>query len=228
MKSHQTSLSHQHGGTLMGMIIGLVVGLGIAVAVALLITKSSTPFTNKNGKSDKQDLPVAQMQDPNKPLYGNKDAVKDAAKDFAKADSSKPAETATTHAGVKPDAKAGVTAAEKPVEKKVEKVADKAKAEAEAEAKAAGTDAAPKTDAVDEKYIYFLQAGAFREPSDAESARAKLALIGFEARISEKGSDNGTLYRVRIGPFNQLETMNRMRSKLSENSVDVAVVRTAK
>ncbi|CAN5898634.1 SPOR domain-containing protein [soil metagenome] len=230
MKSQQTSISRQHGGTLMGVIIGLVVGLAIAVAVALLITKSSTPFTNKNGKSDKQDLPVAQMQDPNKPLYGNKDAVKDAAKDFARADSAKPAETATTHAEVKPDTKAGVTVAEKPVEKKVEKVADKAKAEAEAEAKAkaVGTDVAPKTDAVDEKYIYFLQAGAFREPSDAESARAKLALIGFEARISEKGSDNGTLYRVRIGPFNQLETMNRMRSKLSENSVDVAVVRTAK
>ncbi len=205
MNFHQVNLPRQNGGTLMGMIIGLVIGLGIAVAVALLITKSSTPFTNKNGKADKSDAPVTQMQDPNKPLYGNKDAVKDAAKDFAKAiDSSKAAETVSTKAEMKPVP----PAAEKPELKIAE--------------------AASKADAAEDKYIYYLQTGAFREVADAESARAKLALIGFEARISEKPSDNGNLYRVRIGPFTQLETMNRMRTKLSENSVDVAVVRTAK
>lgn len=213
MNFHQTSLSRQHGGTLMGMIIGLVVGLGIAVAVALLITKSSTPFTNKNAKSDKVDVPVTQMQDPNKPLYGGKDA----AKDFVRAvDSSKPAESVNKNSEVKSEAKVAVAPAEKPAEKNADK----------AEAKA--TDTTPKAEVAEDKYIYFLQAGAFRDQADAESARAKLALIGFETRISEKASDNGTLYRVRIGPFNQLETMNRMRSKLSENSVDVAVVRTAK
>lgn len=201
MNFHQVNLPRQNGGTLMGMVIGLVIGLGIAVAVALLITKSSTPFTNKNGKADKSDTPVTQMQDPNKPLYGNKDAVKDAAKDFAKAiDSSK--------AEMKPEIKSVPPAAEIPELKTAE--------------------SASKADAAEDKYIYYLQTGAFREAADAESARAKLALIGFEARISEKPSDNGNLYRVRIGPFTQLETMNRMRTKLSENSVDVAVVRTAK
>jgi cell division protein FtsN len=33
---------------------------------------------------------------------------------------------------------------------------------------------------------------------------------------------------VRIGPFGQLETMNRVRGKLSDNGVDVAVVRIGK
>lgn len=185
----------------MGVVIGLVIGLSIAVAVALLITKTSTPFTNKNGKADKADVPVTQMQDPNKPLYGNKDAAKEAAKEFVKAtDSSKAAEAVEA----KPETKTPVVSAEKPAAEK--QVADGG----------------------DDKYIYFLQTGAFRELADAESARAKLALIGFEAKVSEKPSDTGNLYRVRIGPFNQLETMNRMRSKLSENSVDVAVVRTTK
>ena len=180
----------------MGMVIGLVIGLSIAVAVALLITKTSTPFTNKNGKVDKTDVPVTQMQDPNKPLYGNKDAAKEAAKEFVKTtDSGKALETAP----IQPEVKA-------PAQPNENHVAD----------------------AGEEKYIYFLQTGAFRELADAESARAKLALIGFEAKVSEKPSDTGNLYRVRIGPFNQLETMNRMRAKLSENSVDVAVVRTTK
>lgn len=87
---------------------------------------------------------------------------------------------------------------------------------------------AAKSESGDEKWIYYLQAGAFRGTADAENLRAKLALLGFEASISERQSDTGTLHRVRIGPFGQMETMNRVRSKLSENGIDVAVVRIGK
>ena len=206
----------QHGGTLLGLVIGLVIGLGIAVAVALLITKSSTPFTNKNAKADKTDSPIEQMQDPNKPLYGNKELVKDAAKDLVRAtDSSKAAEATT----------ANTTAAVAKLDPNSAAVAGGVSPD---KANAKPGEVVPKTEVVENNYVYFLQTGAFREQADAESARAKLALIGFEASISEKPSDSGTLYRVRIGPFNQIETMNRMRAKLSENSVDVAVVRTTK
>jgi len=86
---------------------------------------------------------------------------------------------------------------------------------------------APKTDG-DDKWIYYLQVGAFRDQADAENARAKLALLGMEARVSEKQSDNGSLYRVRLGPFAQLDVMNRVRTKLAENSVDAALVRVPK
>ncbi|MCU6434813.1 SPOR domain-containing protein [Undibacterium sp. Jales W-56] len=217
MKSHNYhSQQKQYGGTLLGLIIGLVIGLALAVAVALLITKSSTPFTNKGNKA--ADTPVTQIQDPNKPLYGNKDAVKDAAKDFVKDDAAKAAEAAANKAHENKSEAKSETKDTKADSKAV--LVDKSAAQDKADAKPA--------DVVDDKYIYYLQAGAFRDQADAESARAKLALIGFEARISEKPSDTGNLYRVRIGPFNQIETMNRMRAKLSENSVDVAVVRTAR
>ena len=66
------------------------------------------------------------------------------------------------------------------------------------------------------------------EQADAENIKAKLALLGFEARVTERLSDSGTLYRVRVGPFGQIETMNRTREKLSDNGVDVAVVRSPK
>lgn len=90
-----------------------------------------------------------------------------------------------------------------------------------------------QTDAVksgneDTKYTYYLQAGAFRAAEDAESLRAKLALLGFEAKVSDAQTDSGVLHRVRIGPFAQTEAMNRVRSKLSDNGVDVAVVRIGK
>ena len=95
-------------------------------------------------------------------------------------------------------------------------------------AAAVAATAAAKPDNADDKWTYFLQAGAFRDQADAENSKAKLALAGFEASISDKGSDANGLYRVRIGPFNQLEAMNRVRGKLSDNGIDVAVVRVAK
>src|SRR5579863_6849159 len=71
MKSNMSSMKNkQYGGTILGIIIGLVVGLTIAVVVALMITKTSTPFTNKLGIT-KGDAPTIQLTDPNKPLYGS-------------------------------------------------------------------------------------------------------------------------------------------------------------
>ena len=89
--------------------------------------------------------------------------------------------------------------------------------------------AAARAEAADDtKVVYFLQAGAFREMTDAESTRAKLALLGFEAAISDRNSDAGVLHRVRIGPYGQVEAMNKARAKLIDAGVDVAIVRNQK
>nr|WP_315484774.1 SPOR domain-containing protein [uncultured Undibacterium sp.] len=198
MSSQKIFGQRQAGSTLTGIIIGLVIGLAIAVVVALVITKTPTPFTNKNGKSDKTDLPVAQMQDPNKPLYGSKDAVNQAAKEVA---GSKAAEA------IKPAPPVGAPASVTAV---------------------AAAVAASKPEVADDKYIYYLQIGAFKEIAEAESARAKLALVGVEASVSEKNNDGNILHRVRVGPFDHADAMNKMRAKLSEGGVDTAIVRSAK
>jgi cell division protein FtsN len=198
--------TRQSGNTLTGIIIGLVIGLSIAVIVALVINKASTPFTNKNGKTDKADLTATQMQDPNKPLYGNKDAVSQAAKEVAAskaAEAARPADALSAAASAAAAAPASVATAANPV-------------------------AASKPETADDKYIYFLQIGAYKEIADAESARAKLAMVGVEANVSEKTGDNGVLHRVRVGPFDSFDAMNKMRAKLSENSVETAIVRSAK
>lgn len=217
------NLKKQAGGTVLGIVIGLIVGLGIAVAVAVAITKTSLPFTNKMGKQDRAVDP-SQPIDPNKPLYGNKDVTREAAKDFVK-----PAEPENTVADpVKPpviDKSEKTKTAEKAV-KPDNKTAD-SKTTDNKDKDAAKNDVA-KAESAEEKWTYFLQAGAFREQGDAENTKAKLALQGFEASISERQTDNGILYRVRIGPFGQMEPMNRARSKLSDGGVDVAVVRQPK
>jgi cell division protein FtsN len=214
MHTHSNhSLIRQTGGTLLGLIIGLLFGLGIAVAVALTINKTTLPFLNKGGKPDRAELTPAQVSDPNKPMYGNKAAAKEAARELANPPVVEPVPPNSADPQVEKNAAA--QEADLPSVEEKNRKADLAKA---ADAKAEG----------DAKWTYYLQAGAFRAQPDAESARAKLALLGFEASITERLSDNGTFYRVRIGPFGQLDSMNRARSKLTDNGVDVAVVRTPK
>jgi cell division protein FtsN len=73
--------------------------------------------------------------------------------------------------------------------------------------------------------IYLLQAGAYRAPNDAESMKAKLALMGFEAQIVAADVNGATLHRVRVGPYGGLDAMNRARSRLAENGIEATVLR---
>ena len=70
----------------------------------------------------------------------------------------------------------------------------------------------------------FLQAGAFRSADDAEYMKAKLALLGFEARVMPTERTSGTLYRVRVGPYARAEDLNRARERLTENGIQPTVV----
>ena len=73
--------------------------------------------------------------------------------------------------------------------------------------------------------VYLLQAGAFRQLSDAESMRARLALLGYEGRIQQALVNDETVYRVRVGPYNALDTMNLARAELAGSGIEVSVVR---
>jgi cell division protein FtsN len=236
MSFRPTSLQRQRGNTLVGIIIGLVIGLVIAVIVALVITKGSTPFTDKSGKTGKAAEPTAgQISDPNKPMYGNKEAAREAARDLAR-DPNAAAPAAPAAAPAAPAAHTTPAAPAKPATDELQQVVDKIEA---ASKKPGATNVQPTVPAPaaaaaapaaagEEKYVYYLQAGAFREVADAENARAKLALLGFEATVSDHTNSTGVLHRVRMGPYNQVEAMNKVRGKLSENGIDVAVVRNQK
>jgi cell division protein FtsN len=217
MTARLSSFSHvrQRGSTLTGIIIGLIVGLGIAVAVALMITKGSSPFTDRSNKMGRPaDLEPSQASDPNKPLYGNRDAVREANRELAeKAEKANPPAAAPSD----PLGEA-IASMQEPAEPRPDPAAPPAPSVAPAPAAAPAAAGA-------EAYVYYLQAGAFRELADAESTRAKLAMLGFEAAISDRVSDSGVLHRVRVGPYHQVEAMNKARARLLDSGVDVAIVR---
>jgi cell division protein FtsN len=223
-----SSLQRQRGNTLTGIIIGLVVGLGIAVVVALAITKGASPFTDKTPRAGRPADPApGQAADPNKPLYGNREPAREANRQLADKASPKPAAAAPAAAPPAADSDPlgrVIAGLKEPADARP--AAPVARVPAAAPAPAAAL-AAPPTPAAD-NFIYYLQAGAFRDLSDAEATRAKLALLGFEAAISDRTSDSGVLHRVRMGPFNQVESMNKARAKLLDSGVDVAIVRNQK
>lgn len=72
---------------------------------------------------------------------------------------------------------------------------------------------------------YMLQAGAFRSSDDADGMRARLALLGFEARVVAAEAGGQPMYRVRIGPFAQQEDANRARARLMDGGIEASVVR---
>ncbi len=82
----------------------------------------------------------------------------------------------------------------------------------------------PKRPASD-GFVYFVQVGAFRSQADADAQRAKLGLIGQQARVSEREQNGRPVYRVRIGPMAQRSEAEALKQQLASTGIDAALVR---
>jgi cell division protein FtsN len=220
-------VNQQRGGTLVGFIMGLVVGMTVALGVAVYVTKVPIPFMNKGmTRSAEQDAAEEKKNkdwDPNAPLYG-----KNAAKPSDKTDTAPDAPKAEAKPEVKPDLKPvdpKPDVAGKVDPKSADPLGDLAKAKADlkvAEPKPALMPASSPA-AVD-PFIYFVQAGAYRTPEEADAQRAKMGLLGLDAKVSERDQGGRTVYRVRVGPSDKIEA-ERVRAKLEAAHLDSAMVR---
>jgi len=74
----------------------------------------------------------------------------------------------------------------------------------------------------------YVQAGAFTSPANAGSVAVRLYSLG--ARVVPGTKDGKTIYRVRIGPFQQVEdadsTLTKVRA-LGQSDVQIIVVESA-
>ena len=209
----------QRGNTILGFIIGVVVGLGAALVVAVYVTKVPVPFVSK-GQSRTADQDAAEAKknkdwDPNAPLYG-KTGVK-------------PAPAASGVITPAPAASAAVpaVAAAKPVSSPVVAAVAKSDSKAVAVADPLGELAKARMGAV-EPFTYFVQVGAFRTADDAEAQRAKLALSGVEAKVSEREQSGRTVFRVRVGPFDHKDDAEKSKEKLEASGLETALIRVAR
>ena len=72
---------------------------------------------------------------------------------------------------------------------------------------------------------YILQAGSFRNSTDAEQMKAQLALLGSMANVQVVTVNGETWHRVRIGPFQGARQADEMRRMLSDNNIDTLVMK---
>ena len=72
---------------------------------------------------------------------------------------------------------------------------------------------------------YFLQAGAFKDLQAADRMKANLGLLGIESKIESVKLDSGVWHRVRVGPFADLQNMNKTRHIMQSNSIKTIMVK---
>jgi cell division protein FtsN len=73
---------------------------------------------------------------------------------------------------------------------------------------------------------FWLQAGSFAAEPDAENLKARLALAGWEAEVqSATLADKGVRFRVRLGPFDNTDELNRIKGELGKRGFEVAVIK---
>jgi len=74
--------------------------------------------------------------------------------------------------------------------------------------------------------VYFIQAGSFQNPADADNQKARLAILGFESSVEPANlPDKGTWYRVRLGPYTKVDEINRVRQALAQNGIEASLVK---
>ena len=71
---------------------------------------------------------------------------------------------------------------------------------------------------------YVIQAGAFPNFADADKVKARLALLGVESVIQTAQANGSVFHRVRIGPIENLNEINRLRARLGQNGIQYQVI----
>jgi cell division protein FtsN len=201
---HLPPLPSQRGGFALGLIVGLLIGLALALIVALYVTKVPVPFINKvpqrTAEQDAAEVERNKQWDPNAGLSPTRPAAS-APPPVARP----PAPTSAPQAAARPGASA--PPARNPA------------------AILAGQPDAPSTKAGADPFTYFVQAGAYAKPEDAEQQRAKLAMMGFAAKVTEREQNGRTMYRVRLGPYPVKDEADNAQNRLQGSGVDAALVR---
>jgi SPOR domain len=209
-----SKLSHP---LLLGMIIGLLLGVVISLGVALWLNRLSNPFVEK-GKQVEPIPKMAPVQPPAPPAAAK--AAEEAAKGAPKAGPDKPAAKASDRPRFE---FYQILPGDKDADGKTVPKAAPAPAAPAAAPKAGSSPSAPKPHSGES---YWLQAGAFTDEKDADNLKAKIAFTGLEATVRPTTTaDKGTLYRVRLGPYQSLDDANRIKAALSQNGVSAAIIR---
>jgi cell division protein FtsN len=75
---------------------------------------------------------------------------------------------------------------------------------------------------------YIMQAGSYTSTKDAEKMQTRLSAMGIEAHIQKAKVGNAIWYRIKIGPFAQIASVNTLNARLKQSGIDAIVTETDK
>jgi cell division protein FtsN len=202
----------QRGGFALGVIVGLLVGLSLALGVALYITKAPVPFVNKvpqrTPEQDQAEQARNKNWDPNAPLAGKLPRL--------------PAPAGADPSAASAPAKAA-SVARGPATAAASAASGSARAGKDPAAILSG--AATPAGSAAEPFFFFVQAGAYTRADEAEQQRAKLALMGHSAKVTEREQSGRVVYRVRLGPYATRAEAEGLQGRLQGSAIDSQLVR---
>lgn len=82
----------------------------------------------------------------------------------------------------------------------------------------------PSTRPVAEAGSYILQVASFRDDKSAEALKAQLALWGIQSDVQAVKVQDETWHRVRIGPMDDLNKLNALRTQLAKHQLHPIVI----
>ena len=190
------------GNFLAGMGVGVLIGLAVSLGIAFYLNRTPIPFMSAKPKPPEKNGAAAKAP----PIAG------------------------LPQGGAAPGTPSSGTA-EKPkfdfyriLPGSEEPVSDKELRERERQQRAAAKSGASQQEA--SKDVYFIQAGSFQNPADADNQKARLAILGFESSVEPANlPDKGTWYRVRMGPYAKVEEINKVRQALAQSGIEANLIK---
>jgi len=181
-----------------GTILGLVIGLAIGLSLALAVAF----YISKKPPQERTGVKAPNLPLSIKPALPADAVVNEEEKSATQIDLNKPLQ------GKSPAVPSG----------SADPIADIA----------AGKSAADAATSAKADVVFFVQTGAFASQSEADAQKATLAMQGMQSQISEGLVDGKSVWRVRIGPFANVDDSGIVRSKLTGMGIKPAVIKVNK
>jgi cell division protein FtsN len=188
----------QSGREFGGTILGLVIGLAIGLSLALAVAF----YISKKPPQERTGVKAPNLPLSIKPALPADAVVNEEEKPATQIDLNKPLQ------GKSPAVPSSST----------DPIADIA----------AGKSVADAATSAKADVVFFVQTGAFASQSEADAQKATLAMQGMQSQISEGLVDGKSVWRVRIGPFANVDDSGIVRSKLTGMGIKPAVIKVNK
>ena len=197
------SRKRSEGNFLAGMGVGVLIGLAVSLGIAFYLNRTPIPFMSAKPKAPEKNGAASKAP----PIAG------------------------LPQGGAAPGTPSSGTA-EKPkfdfyriLPGSEEPVSDKELKERERQQRAAAKSGSSSQQEAS-KDVYFIQAGSFQNPADADNQKARLAMLGFESSVEPANlPDKGTWYRVRMGPYAKVEEINKVRQALAQSGIEANLIK---